>query len=305
VYNSSIEMGCGNMYVPLKLEQTISIRKLYSLHYFQFAAGYIFSGERHNFWEIVYIDHGEADIGAGKKVYRLSQGMMIFHKPDEFHSIWAESTSGANIVVISFDTSSRAMRYFRNRQFVLDSAQRKLISQIISEAQLCFGSVLDISTLTKLIPLENAPVGSQQIIGLYLMQLLIMLLRKQNAVTKPRTVKGSRLTQEQAAQDVISGVMKQMRSFPDGCLTFEQMCKSSGMCATALKECFRKYNNTGVMECYRFIRLQEARRLLREGRLNITQVSEKLGYSSVYYFSIQFKRVIGISPSEYIKSVRE
>jgi len=293
------------LYIPLKLEQTISIRRLFSLHYFQFAAGYIFPGEKHNFWEMVYVDQGEADIGAGNKVFRLSQGMMIFHRPNEFHSIWAESASGANIVVISFETPSPAMRYFRNRQFVLDSLQRKIIGQIIAEAQLCFGHVLDISTLTKLIPLEDAPVGSQQIIGLYLMQLLIMLLRKQNTITKPHTVKGIRLTQEETAQDIISSVMQQMRTFPDGSLTLELMCKSSGMCATALKDCFRKYNNTGIMECYRFIRLQEARRLLREGRLNITQVSEKLGYSSVHYFSNQFKRVIGISPSGYIKSVRE
>jgi len=293
------------MYLPLKLEHDLNIRRLYSLHYFQFAAGYIFPGEKHNFWELVYIDQGEADIGAGNNIYRLVQGMIIFHKPNEFHNIWADRGNGPNIVVISFDTSSPAMHYFKNKQFVLDSQQRRLLSQIIAEAQLCFGPVLDISEQTQLIPLDSAPFASQQLIGMYLMQLLILIKRKQGAIALPNKVKGVRLTQEQSAQDTIELITRLMRTTPDGSLTIEQICKSSGIGLTALKECFRKYNYTGVMEHYRLIRLTEARRLLREGRLNITQISEKLGYSSVHYFSSQFKRIIGLSPSSYIESVRE
>ena len=99
------------MYLPLKLEHDLNIRRLYSLHYFQFAAGYIFPGEKHNFWEMVYIDQGEADIGADNNIYRLVQGMVIFHKPNEFHNIWADRGNGPNIVVISFDTSSPCLLY--------------------------------------------------------------------------------------------------------------------------------------------------------------------------------------------------
>jgi len=293
------------MYLPLKLEQVLSIKKLYSLHYFQFAAGYIFPGEKHNFWEMVYIDQGEADIGAGKHTYRLVQGMVIFHKPNEFHSIWADRRSGTNIVVISFDTPSSVMRFFQNKQLVLDVQQRKLLSQIVSEAQLCFGHLLDVSEQTQLITLGSAPLGSQQLIGMYIMQLLIMIIRKQEAIASPQKVRGVRLTQEQSAQETIELISRLMRASPDGSVTMEQFCKSSGMGLTALKQCFKKYNDTGIMEYYRLIRLTEARRLLREGRLNVTQIADKLGYSSVHYFSSQFKRVIGLSPSDYIQSVRD
>ena len=200
------------MYLPLKLEHDLNIRRLYSLHYFQFAAGYIFPGEKHNFWELVYIDQGEADIGAGNNIYRLVQGMIIFHKPNEFHNIWADRGNGPNIVVISFDTSSPAMHYFKNKQFVLDSQQRRLLSQIIAEAQLCFGPVLDISEQTQLIPLDSAPFASQQLIGMYLMQLLILIKRKQGAIALPNKVKGVRLTQEQSAQDTIELITRLMRT---------------------------------------------------------------------------------------------
>ena len=49
-------------YRPLTLSSLIAIRRLYSFHYFQFASGYLFPGEKHDFWEMVYIDRGEADL---------------------------------------------------------------------------------------------------------------------------------------------------------------------------------------------------------------------------------------------------
>ena len=61
-------------YEPLKIERPLRVGRLYSLHYFQFAAGYIFPGESHDFWEMVYIDRGEADIGAGEEIVRLREG---------------------------------------------------------------------------------------------------------------------------------------------------------------------------------------------------------------------------------------
>jgi quercetin dioxygenase-like cupin family protein len=100
-------------YRILKPKNEITIGGLYSLHYFQFASGYVFSGEKHDFWEMGYIDQGEAEIGAGREMRQLYQGQLIFHKPNEFHTIWANYAKGASIFVISFSCRSTAMRAFR------------------------------------------------------------------------------------------------------------------------------------------------------------------------------------------------
>ena len=39
-------------------------------------------------------------------------------------------------------------------------------------------------------------------------------------------------------------------------------------------------------------------------RLNMTQIADRLGYSSLYYFSRQFKKTAAMSPSEYAASIR-
>ena len=294
-------------YEPLKIERPLRVGRLYSLHYFQFAAGSIFPGEAHDFWEMVYIDRGEADIGAGNEIVRLREGQVFFHRPGEFHTILAGST-GPNIMVLSFDGSLSPLRPLAHRVLPVAAPEKAILRQIIQEGEACFGPVLDISDQHRLIPLEGAPFAACQLIETYLTQLIILLVRGESrAQTRMNAVKSAQqpLTGEEDASALTLRLAALMREHPDGSLTFEALCRSSGLCATALKSAFRCVNGMGVMEYYRRLRLEEARRLLREGRYNVTQTAEKLGYSSVNAFSRQFRALLGVTPTGYLKSVRK
>jgi AraC-like DNA-binding protein len=50
----------------------------------------------------------------------------------------------------------------------------------------------------------------------------------------------------------------------------------------------------------RNLRMDQAARLLREGKVNIAQVADKVGYADKAHFSTAFKTHFGISPSEYV-----
>ena len=59
-----------------------------------------------------------------------------------------------------------------------------------------------------------------------------------------------------------------------------------------------------IVEVKRKLKMKEAKKLIREGNHNITQISEILGYSSIHHFTRMFKRVTGFSPTMYKTSVR-
>jgi AraC-like DNA-binding protein len=48
-------------------------------------------------------------------------------------------------------------------------------------------------------------------------------------------------------------------------------------------------------------KIEKVKELLLYDELNLTQISYKLGYSSVAHLSNQFKKVTGLSPSFYKK----
>jgi AraC-like DNA-binding protein len=52
------------------------------------------------------------------------------------------------------------------------------------------------------------------------------------------------------------------------------------------------------MNYYKNRRLQTARLLLQSGQFSVTDISAMLNYSSVYSFSLAFKKKYGYPPSE-------
>jgi signal transduction histidine kinase/CheY-like chemotaxis protein/AraC-like DNA-binding protein len=55
----------------------------------------------------------------------------------------------------------------------------------------------------------------------------------------------------------------------------------------------------------RNLRMEQAARLLREGKVNVSQVADRVGYADQAHFSTAFKNHFGQTPSEYAESHRD
>ena len=286
-------------YTPLKMERVIKIEKLYSLHYFQFAAGYIFPGEKHNFWEMVYIDRGEADIGAGKQVIRLRQGQAIFHQPSEYHNLRANGVVAPNLVVIAFQCQSPAMDFFRRKTVFLSDTEKHLLANIIFEAKEAFDSPLEDPTLKKLERKKDALFGAEQMISLSLEHFLISLHRSYGDIPFNTTT-----LHRGFGQGVVSDVVSFLQENIQEKLVFQQVLDRIGISASSLKSVFKETMGMGVMNYFTKMKMETAKKLIREGNLNITQIANSLGYDSIHLLSRRFRQMTGMSPTEYGKSVK-
>ncbi|HHV45197.1 MAG TPA: helix-turn-helix transcriptional regulator [Firmicutes bacterium] len=76
------------------------------------------------------------------------------------------------------------------------------------------------------------------------------------------------------------------------------------MAESTLKQAFREYTGKPIIQYHNEKRIEEAKRLIREEKHTITAIAEKLGFSSVHYFSRCFKKCTGLSPTAYLSSLR-
>ena len=72
-----------------------------------------------------------------------------------------------------------------------------------------------------------------------------------------------------------------------------------------LSTTFHNTTKRTLNDYYRSRKLEVARLLLLEGKLNGSQIAEKLNFSSLYSFSKSFKSKFGMSPQAYKKSRRD
>lgn len=68
---------------------------------------------------------------------------------------------------------------------------------------------------------------------------------------------------------------------------------------TALSKHFARHYGQTIEAYYIGCRIERVKALLQEGEMNVSQIADKLGYSSVHYLSSQFKKVTGTSISHY------
>jgi signal transduction histidine kinase/DNA-binding response OmpR family regulator len=80
----------------------------------------------------------------------------------------------------------------------------------------------------------------------------------------------------------------------------DTICQDAGISRAHLHRKMKEMTGIPVSEFIRNIRMEQAARLLKEQKLNITQVAYTVGFSSLPYFSAVFRKHFGISPREFI-----
>ena len=289
-------------YIATELRKVIDVQSIVTVHYFEYAKNYVFEGERHDFWELLYVDKGEVEVMADEVGYRLKRGEMIFHKPNEFHNVFANGVVAPNLVVVAFVCPSPAMTYFEGKILKAGEDERELLARLVNEARDAFTTPLDDPGTVRMERASSSAFGSEQMIGMLLEQMLIRLVRR--GAEPADSVKEASSVKKRSDNDLVRRVIAYMEENVAGNLTFSAVCRFSAQSATNLKTIFKAATGRGVMEYYRWLKIEQAKVLLREGNGNITQIADKLGYASVHYFSRYFKQATGMTPSEYTLSIQ-
>lgn len=281
------------------LENCIQIDSLYTIHYFEYTNNFYFPGEAHDFWEFIFVDKGSVDICMNQTELTLKKGEIAFHQPNEFHKVSTYGHTAPNLVVVSFETQSPLMDFFKGQILKIDQKERALLAEMLVEARNLFSSPLDDPFLTEMITKEDAPLGAKQLIKIYLEQFLIRLLRRYFSEAEQPKVSSTKNTGV-----IFQRVSNYMEDNISKHLTIEQICWDNMIGRTQLQKIFQVEAGTGIIDYFSKLKINSAKHMIRDGKLNFSQIAEQLGYSSIHYFSRQFKKISGMSPSEYASSVK-
>ena len=281
----------------LHIKDEVVVKDLVSVHYFEFSKYYKFPGESHDFWELVYVDRGTLNAYSEDKEVLLKSGDIIFHKPNEWHNLLADGTHVSNVVVVSFISNSKCMKHFNNRIQKAKDSQRELLSKIISESTKLFKTPLDDPFTSKYEKNEKYPFASEQLIRLYLVELLISIIRDDSRNSQTAFMQNT-------SNRLVNDVTDFLNSHLSEKITVSDIEKFAKVSRTALESAFKTTVGMGVINYYIKMKIECAKKYIREDNYNITQIADILGYESIHYFSRQFKQITKMSPKEYSNSIK-
>ena len=285
-------------YVKTQLKNVVNVSKIVTVHYYEFDKNFVFNGESHNFWEIAYIDKGRVQVRSDDEDLVLSQGEIVFHRPNEFHSIKALDSS-PNFFVVSFVCTSPLMSCLEKYHTVLNKTLYGFISSVIKEAENTYAIPKNDPTLKKLIKKETAPIGGEQLIKTYLEQFLIFLIRNIVKKEEPSVFP----TKESMETHLVSSAKRLLEEKAEEPFCVNDLCLALGYSKSYLSKLFHEQTGDTIASFAVRQKIKRAKQLIRDGNLNFAQISDKLSFDNPQYFSRVFKRVTGMTPTEFKSSL--
>lgn len=260
------------------------ITKLYTAFEAHYNSDFYFGGEIHDFWELVVVTEGVVGITADQEVYTLRRGQAVLHLPMEFHRIWAAEGTSPTVIIISFCAQAfiGTLRGVRT----LSPQNMARVYHILELIR----SGYEISGISVASPRENRLGDAGK--AVCLLEYLLL-----SVMGEPGTVEAQDASPSAQQYRHIMAVLSEHLAEP---LTITQLAELCHMSQSGLKRTFSRYAGMGVMHYFMEMKIRQAMVLLRRGE-RICAVSEALGFENQNYFSTAFRRVAGVSPTQFRK----
>ncbi len=287
-----------NMYISKSMKTTVNVQDIVHFLTVKIKPDFVDIPEAHDFWEIVYLESGEAVAMADDTPIHLLPGDVVFHKPGEAHHVYSVNNTTAKLFFISFYSASKAMSLFEGLKVSLDMEQKKLIYKMYEEARNIFATgnrPFDEDAFISKALLAEPPLGAQQLFKLYMETFLLTVGRVVEKSEDIITYESKEELEKIIFQKMIEKISEAVYSE----LTIEDLCKSLNYSRTYLSVLFKKRSGASIMQYYNSLKIKEAKRLIKEGKHSIASISEMLKFNNQYYFSNVFKKIEGVSPSTY------
>lgn len=85
-------------------------------------------------------------------------------------------------------------------------------------------------------------------------------------------------------------------------MTNQDVAELFGFHPNYISSLLKEYTGMPLHRYLTHLRLLHAAKLLDEGALSVTEIAEACGFRDIYYFSKYFKKMMGISPTDYRKN---
>ena len=113
-----------------------------------------------------------------------------------------------------------------------------------------------------------------------------------------------KLDVDQQYSDIVKRTLQYVeREIADSNLSLQEIAASMFVSPQHLSRVFKQETGDTFGAYLAQLRVRKATVLLRDPKLKMYDIAARTGYSSQHYFSSSFKKLLGISPGEYRRSV--
>ncbi len=231
----------------------------------------------HENLEVLCVIDGKGKIQLGSEEIVAQEGDCIIINTNVMHNVFPiTSYITYNCLIVNIDVLS---------QFGIDLASYNLENHIRDDSiSLLFAQTAEL--------MENEPALYKPEVFANALKITSKLIRdyaKENATVSAKN---------NSKNNIVKNSIKYMKKNLDKDFSLEDICTHLGFTKSYFCHTFKVVTGITAIKMLNFLRCEEAKRLLSDSNLNVSEVAEKCGFSNLSYFTKTYKAIIGELPSK-------
>jgi AraC-like DNA-binding protein len=145
------------------------------------------------------------------------------------------------------------------------------------------------------------PFAPEQIIKNCIELLLISQLRTLENQPKQSTISSISPISDKIVESILQILQEKLDQSAN--VNLDDISLELRFSKSHIKTQFKKVMGVSILQYFIGLKMDKAKKLLSQQKYTISEISDILGFSSVYYFSRQFKLYTNMSPTKYVNSI--
>ena len=243
-------------------------------------SGYRFPEEYHIGHEMFYVDYGEMVIKVEDNEFTLKAGECFIVHQYKRHSIYGKDKKAFSFFNIIYQGD--LPDNISNFAFQLNKKEKDLIKEIKKEK-------------------NREDIYSDEMLLLKLNTLILFLSRNKQKEVIAKVIKGeNKYAQRSSIVERALNILYRDSIHP---LSPNYISSQIGISTSHLRKLIKNETGASLAQHLKVIRIEKAKRLLMESADNVDEISRSVGYESVPHFCNLFKKMTGMTPMQYAKSL--
>lgn len=253
-------------------------------------------GDLHDFHEMILVEEGVFRVSVDGELFEIGEGECFLYPPLAYH-IGVKNSDRATIRIISFESNSPDLKKIEKTPLKASATARELFVKAndIGLKSFFYPGAEDGMRGMKL--LSDVSVYSLQKMKKSLELSLVELL----SATESQEAEGR--NSKKFKEERASALTEFLRMNLSRSLTLSDMAEAILVSVSTLKKLSQDAFGRSPNSYFIDLRISAAKKMIRESSYSFTEIAERLGFGSVHYFSRLFSKRMGMTPTEYAKSV--
>lgn len=279
-------------------EHALNLDSVVTMRIDRYSTPFISEDYSQPYYTLYHLLSGNASFVFEDETIELSYGQILLLSPENQYALHITENLPCKVFIMAMELSGSYINSINRYFATLSSENFNALLNLIEYAD-------DLYNLDKehqpYVPehVSQAVVSAKQIFQTKIELFLLGLFEASEASDR------SEPQRQKVKHKIVATVNDYLAKHIYDNVTVENICSELNISKSYLSSLYKRKTGETIITHYNDMKIAEAKRLISNGSHNYTEISQKLGFSSVHYFSRLFKKVCGISPSEFEKALKK